>query len=319
MKRSLVFGLAACCGLIYAQGQSPADGNGPPEINRHKIKDQNAGAPTAGSAGIISPNIRWHGGPVMGMPTPYLIWYGNWAHTTGSDSLDGQQIVRDFIHGLNGSNYYATNASYVGVSGALNVGGLGNRSNGSQEINDAYSQGTSLSDNAITSIVSRAIGNGLGPAGGDTNGIYMVLTSSDVNETSGFCTQYCGWHTFATLGGKSIKYAFVGNANRCLNACAAQTVSPNGNAGVDGMISVVAHEMEETNTDPLLNAWYNNRGSEDADMCAWTFGSHQTQLPTGAWYNVTLPGISTASRNYLIQRELDVNSKCYIDYAKKLQ
>jgi hypothetical protein len=252
----------------------------------------------------------------MGMPTPYLIWYGNWNQSNGSDTPAGQQIVRDFVHGLNGSNYYVTNASYAGVSGGLNVGGLGTNS---QEFTDAYSQTASLTDAKITSIVSNAIAHGLGGAGGDSNGIYMVLTSSDVNETSGFCTQYCGWHTFSTIGGKSIKYAFVGNANRCLNACAAQTVGPNGNAGVDGMVSVVAHEMEETNTDPQLNAWFNRRGSEDADMCAWTFGSHQTQLPSGAFYNMTLPAISGGSRNYLVQRELDVHSKCYVDYVTKAQ
>jgi hypothetical protein len=257
----------------------------------------------------------------MGTPTPYLIWYGNWNQSNGSDNPAGQQIVRDAIFGLSGSNYYVTNASYIGVSGLLNVGapGLGNGANGTHETNDAYSQGSNLSDSQIASIVSRAIANGLGGQAGDSNGIYFVLTSSDVNESSGFCTQYCGWHTYGTLGSNSIKYAFVGNANRCLNACAAQTTGPNGNAGVDGMVSVIAHEMEESNTDPQLNAWFSSKGAEDADMCAWTFGSSQNRLPSGAYYNMTLNGISTPTRNYLIQRELDINSKCYVDYVNKKQ
>ncbi len=317
--------LLACCvtGFGQGQGNNPGEEHGPPSIVPHRTNSHETAAPTAGSTGLITPAITYHGGPVMGMPTPYLIWYGNWNQSNGSDTAAGKQIVRDFIHGLSGSNYYVTNASYTGVSGLLTTTGLGNGANGSQEANDAYSQGTSLSDAQIASVVSRAIGAGLGPAGGDPNGIYMVLTSSDVNESSGFCTQYCGWHTRGTMtsGGssKDIKYAFVGNANRCLNACAAQTVSPNGNAGVDGMVSVIAHEMEETNTDPDLNAWYNHRGSEDADMCGWTFGSHQTLLPNGAYYNMTLAGISTATRNYLIQRQLDDTSHCYVDYVKKLQ
>ena len=46
------------------------------------------------------------------------------------------------------------------------------------------------------------------------------------------------------------------------------------------MVSVIAHELEETNTDPNLNAWYDSNGSEDADKCAWTFGSNQTKDPT---------------------------------------
>jgi hypothetical protein len=333
MKLQVCTILLACCVTGFGQGngngnaygQTPAGDQGPPEIVPHRTNPHGAGAPTAGSAGSITPAISWHGGPVMGMPTPYLIWYGSWNQTNGSDTPAGQQIVRDFVHGLSGSNYYVANSSYAGVSGALtlNTGGLGNGSNGSQEFTDTGSQGSNLSDAQIASVVSNAIAKGLGPAGGDTNGIYMVLTSSNVNETSGFCTQYCGWHTRSTTmtnaSGKDIKYAFVGNANRCLNACAAQTVSPNNNPGVDGMVSVIAHEMEETNTDPDLNAWYNRRGSEDADMCAWTFGSHQTLLASGAYYNVTLNGISTPTRNYLIQRELASSSHCYIDYVNKQQ
>jgi len=249
----------------------------------------------------------------MGTPTPYLIWYGDWNQTNGSDTSSGQAILRDLVYGLNGSNYYLTNASYAGVSGHLGA---------SRETADNYSQGSNLSDNQVAAIVANAIAQGLGGTSGDPNGIYFVLTSSDVNETSGFCTKYCGWHTYDTYSssGVNVKYAFVGNANRCLNACAAQSVSPNGNAGVDGMASVVAHEMEESNTDPNLNAWYNARGSEAADMCAWTFGSSQKVLPNGSYYNLTLPGQSTpAVRNYLIQRELASNSKCYVDYVHQVQ
>jgi hypothetical protein len=87
-------------------------------------------------------------------------------------------------------------------------------------------------------------------------------------------------------------------------------VSPNGNAGVDGMTSVIAHELEEANTDPDLNAWYDGSGAENADKCAWTFGSAQTLLPSGAYYNQTL-----GLHNYLIQRNLDASdNKCYVKY-----
>ena len=30
----------------------------------------------------------------------------------------------------------------------------------------------------------------------DDDGIYFVLTSADVAEVGGFCSSYCGWHTF---------------------------------------------------------------------------------------------------------------------------
>jgi len=244
----------------------------------------------------------------MGAPTVYLIWYGNWNQSNGSDNPSGQAIVNDFLYGLNGSPYYLTNASYPGVSGGFSVGG---------NTGDSYSQGSNLSDRKVASIVSRAISSGNLPK--DSNGIYFVLTSSDVAETSGFCSRYCGWHTYGTLGTTNIKYSFVGNANRCLNACSIQTNSPNGNAGVDGMVSVIAHELEETNTDPNLNAWYDSSGAEDADKCAWTFGQNLLQTSSGAYYNMTLSTPSGGSRPFLIQRELDVNSLCYVSYLPKAQ
>lgn len=277
---------------------------GAPGVVRHRTNPHEAGALTAGSTGVITPDITFHGGPVMASPNVYLIWYGNWNQSNGSDTPAGQQIVRDFLNGLSNSNYYVTNASYSGVTGSFAVKG---------EYTDSYSQTRRLSDSRVQAVVTHAINTGVfGHA--DVNGIYFVLTSSDVSESSGFCTRYCGWHTNGTISGTDIKYSFVGNANRCLNACAAQTVGPNGNAGVDGMVSVIAHELEETNTDPDLNAWYDSNGSEDADKCSWTFGSNQTLGSNGAYYNMTLN-----SRNFLVQRELDVNSKCYIDYKNKIQ
>ena len=78
-------------------------------------------------------------------------------------------------------------------------------------------------DAGVQAVVSSAISSGRLPK--DTNGIYFVITSSDVNETSGFCTQYCGWHTHGTISGADIKYSFIGNPDRCLSACAWQTRS----------------------------------------------------------------------------------------------
>ena len=297
---------------VHAKTQS--EGAGAPEIIPHRRNQHGAGAPTAGSISTITPTISYHGGTVMEAPSIYLIWYGNWKQSNNSDTASGQQLVRDFLHGLSGSGYYATNTTYydsVGhrPSGTFFVAG---------EYTDSYSQGTSLSDKQVQAVVTNAIKSGkLGIA--NSSGIYFVLTSSDVSESSGFCSKYCGWHTSGTISGLNIKYSFVGNANRCLSSCAAQTVGPNGNAGVDAMVSVVAHELEETNTDPNGNAWYDSAGAEDADKCAWTFGSHLNRAPNGAYYNMVLPGLTGNFRYFLVQRELDANSMCFVDFLKQIQ
>ncbi|MDT4955805.1 MAG: hypothetical protein QOJ02_3943 [Acidobacteriota bacterium] len=249
---------------------------------------------TTGGTASTTP-ITYHNGPLIRTPVVYIIWYGNWNQTNGSDNAAGQQIVRDFLTSVGGSPYFLINTSYsaggYSITGSVIKG---------TEITNNYSNGTRLSDANILTIVSNSIGAGKLPY--DANGVYFVLTSSDVTERSGFCTQYCGWHTAGTATAGHVRYSFVGNANRCLSSCAAQgTVSPNGNPGVDGMLSVVAHELEEATTDPdPRSGWVDSGGAENADKCAWTFGHFQYQVTSnGSWANMHL-----GSRDYLIQRNL---------------
>ena len=67
------------------------------------------------------------------------------------------------------------------------------------------------------------------------------------------------------------------------------------NVRQDELASVIAHEMEEAATDPQLSAWYDSSGLENADKCAWTFGT--TYTANGALANMKL-----GNREFLIQR-----------------
>jgi len=232
----------------------------------------------------VGHGISYHNGPIMtGRNTVYYIWYGNW---TGNTAMT---ILPSFASSIGGSPYFNINTTYSNASNVF----LSNSVAYGGSTTDNYSAGTALSDAAIKNVVSSAITSGRVPK--STSAVYFVLTSADVNATSGFCTQYCGWHTHATIGGSDIKYSFVGNPDRCPSACTNSSGSPNGNVGADGMASIIAHELEETVTDPDLNAWFDSSGAENADKCAWTFGS--TFTANGATANMTLGG-----RNYLIQQ-----------------
>jgi len=244
----------------------------------------NGNAKPGGGGGGTTNGINYHGGPVMlGTTNVYYIWYGNWSGNTAAT------ILNELANNIGGSPYFNINTTYyngsnVRVTNSVHFAG---------STNDSYSHGTALSDAAIQQVVAGAISSGA--VAKDTSGVYFVLTSADVTATSGFCTQYCGWHTHGTIGGVDIKYSFVGNPDRCPSSCAAQTTGPNGNAGADGMASIIAHELEEAVTDPDLNAWYDRRGYENADKCAWTFGTTYTK--NGAQANMKL-----GTRDYLIQR-----------------
>jgi hypothetical protein len=297
MKRilgfSLVIAVFAAFGaaeLARSQRQSQELANSPKIIARSRNNhDEQPFAGPGGHGGKGSNGISYHGGPLLGVlggnpVTAYYIWYGNWS---GNNAVT---ILTDFVQNVGGSAYYNINTTYYNGSNAHVV----NSVTFGGSTNDNYSRGTTLTDSGVQGVVSDAITSGHLP--NNPSGVYFVLTSADVNESSGFCTQYCGWHTYGTIAGSNIKYSFVGNPDRCPSACAAQTISPNGNAGADGMASIIAHELEEAVTDPNINAWYQGRYQENADLCAWTFGS-TTTLPSGAQYNMTL-----GSRNYLIQQ-----------------
>lgn len=254
---------------------------------------QGSTSPDAASPDAASPDARaranaitYHGGPViLGTTNVYVIWYGNWPASSTTPA-----ILNNLLSHIGGSKYFNINTTYYDgtathVSNAVALQG---------SINDNYSLGHSLSDAAVKNVVTNAVTANLLPS--DTNALYFVLTSSDVAEPSGFLTLYCGWHDHAAIGGHDLKYSFVGDPSLNLNACSAQTsASPNSNVAADAMASVVAHELEETTTDPDLNAWFDSSGMENADKCAWTFG--QTYIANGAKANMKF-----GTRNYLIQR-----------------
>ena len=293
MRRTAISGLLA---LVLALASStaaaqkrhyaparPADAGDPSAIEPIEP------APSQTNVVISGNGIDYHGGAVMtptsgdGIVNLYFIWYGNW--TNGPRASDSQN-TRDLLSalfsttGLNNSAYARINQTY---------GDGKNNATGSvvliKQTTDNYSRGNRLRDADVEKIVSSAISGGSLP--NDSHGLYFVLSSSDVAETSGFCVKYCGWHSSASMGGLDIKLGFVGNPDRCPSSCEAQTVSPNGNSGADGMASVLAHETQESINDPDGNAWYDAQGNESADKCAWRFGPTQTTAD-GARYNLTL-------------------------------
>jgi hypothetical protein len=282
---------------------------------------EHAGSGGSGSTGgTTSSGIFYHGGPLMTAATTnvYYIWYGSW------DGNSAVPILTDLASTIGGSPYYNINTSYTDGAGKR----PSNSVSYAGSTTDAYSQGKSLTDTQVANVVKSAIANGL-PS--DTNAVYFVLTSADVTASSGFCSTYCGWHRnyarTTAQGGGNIKYAFVGNPDRCPTACEAPEIratSPNGNPGADGMASIVSHELVEAVTDPLGNAWYDRKGYENADKCAWTFGTEYA-ASNGGKANVHLgvpadadAGTPGNERDYLIQRNW-VNAgggSCALSYAK---
>lgn len=84
---------------------------------------------------------------------------------------------------------------------------------------------------------------------------------------------------------------------------------PNGDVGADGMISVIAHELAEVSSNPLVNAWYAGEDptapTEIADLCMGVYGTgggggYVGKVERDAWgsgYNVE----GVRGRRFLVQ------------------
>jgi len=284
-----IFGLAILVSfgtLTYAYDDRDRDpdlapkGKGIGTVYRHGEPSDRPGPARTQHNSLSGNGIFYHGGPILlGSSNIHYVWYGNWTGNTATT------ILPDFAQNIGGSPYFNINTTYTNGAGTA----VSNSCSLATQANDSYSRGKNLSDNDVLAIVAAQ-----NPT--DTNGVYFVLTSADVNESSGFCTQYCAWHASANINGRDIKLGFIGNPDRCPSSCSVQSNSPNGNAGADAMASLIAHELSETVTDPDGNAWYDRRGEENADKCAWNFGQVH---PTG---NGSYANVHMGSRDYLIQQ-----------------
>ncbi|CAG8459197.1 4898_t:CDS:2 [Paraglomus occultum] len=233
--------------------------------------------------------IKYHGGFVnTGTIDIYYIYYGSWS------SADRSTL--DFLmNNIGSTGYTKILASYndgnnKSLSGNVRLAGT---------FLDNYSVGKSITDNTMVNVVSNAIKKAQWPA--DPGAVYFILGSSDVNHTSGFCSDFCGFHTFDTIHGADIKYAFVGDPTKCLDGCAplyANSISPNNNPGIDGMASIIMHEMVESITDGDYDAWFDDFDYEMADKCVWNFGGSTFIKPArnGALYN-----LDVGQNQYLVQ------------------
>ena len=258
----------------------------------------------------ITGSIYYGGGPVMSASTTvYVVYYGTWSSTSTN-------IINTWLQHLGNTPLFNINTTYHDSTGA-GVQNVVNYNPAADSYADNYSLGKTLTDANIQTIVSNAIANHHLPA--DPNGVYFVLTASDVSQSSSngsLCVNYCGYHSPSTsiVTGDTIKYSIVGNFAKCPSACDGNiyngdSTTPNGDVGGDGAVNVMFHELSETVSDPNVTlsngAWGDLVTEESGDFCNFYFGTW-TSLPragNGSHYDVTISGV-----NYLIQQLFEVSA-----------
>lgn len=214
-----------------------------------------------------SPDMSWHGGPIMPNSAVYPIFWGtSWATYTG-DKISG---IGTFYKGFSGSNYAKTSDEYTGSNGQV---GATNSTNAAQ-IDPTAAPGHAPSVSSILAEVAKIYPNP-DPGG---NGYYPVYT-----DTPRGGAQYCAWHSYGTVNGKAYVIAFFFNLDGDPGCDPNSTVGGQ-SQGLQALANVSAHELSEARTDKdASSGWFDSSGAENGDKCAWTFNVSSVNLGGTSW------------------------------------
>jgi len=255
-----------------------------------------------GGGGGTNTGIYYHGGPVLlsGTKVAAVYWAagrifsgGPAVDTHGAGSADGS-LVGYFLSHLGGSGYFNINSTYNDGAGHA-IANVVNYTQYWANGTNAPSGTQSVSDAEMLAMLQSGFASG--NLTYDAGTLYAIFTSGSVNLGGGFGTQYCAYHYHGTVtvGGVSqtVLYAAMPYNYAYPSACT-DGAAPNGDPAADAEVNTLAHEVEETTTDLLGNAWFDHRGYENADKCAWNFGTRS--LSSGQ------ANITVGAKNFLVQQ-----------------
>jgi hypothetical protein len=266
-------------GAIAAAPPSPADPVGREQDIRGVVHPRNeARRPSGGS------NLAYHaGGSVQtGTHHTYAIYWGTAFSATYQGAINGffRDVAADSGKSTNvyysDTQYYqaAGTTTYVAYSEAFggtwadaalpSSGGCSSTAGGPLCVSDSQLQGE----------VTKAIAANGWPTGlGNEFFVFLGDGISTCAGTSCAFSQFCAYHAHYTQAdGATVLYANMPYTGHNLSACGTQQY-PNNDPAADSTINVTSHEANETITDGLGNAWYDQQGNENGDKCAWNFGT----------------------------------------------
>jgi len=273
---------------------------------RHEFHTKDYYAKAQTSANSSGTGIYYHGGPLLTSATRVATVYwanapiyqnGPAAGTAGAGTSDGS-LVGFLLQNLGGSPYFNINTTYYNAVGTH----VQNVVNYTQYwANNQYqvpANGQNVSDANMVAMLQYGFDHGYLTY--DATTLYAIFSAGTVNLGGGFGTQYCAYHYHGTVTvngvSKTVLYAAMPYNAAYPSACTNGTASPNGDVGADAEVNTLSHEIEETTTDLLGTSWYDRRGYENADKCAWTWGT------TYATANGGVANMKIGGKDFLIQR-----------------
>ena len=209
-----------------------------------------------------SSNLSYHNGTVIHQAKVVPVFWGSSATwgTNGAPSALAQTLINFFVQfGTNGE--YNVITQYYDFGGSVQLTNLGNR----YWIDNAPPP-TNVTDAALESEVVKAIGQ----VGFDASTVYEVFlpdtsyaSFGSYDSCGGPNLTFCAYHANFSYGSADVKYASLPYPS-----CSGCQWS--GWTAAQNFEHFACHETREAATDPDGNAWYDRRGNEADDKCAWS-------------------------------------------------
>jgi hypothetical protein len=264
MKKALALVFAAALATTAAfAGENPNIDVS--QANPH-AQPANGFAGAAGGSG----NLTYHtNGVVIRNAKVVCIFWGPSFAVSGSADNGYATQLQAFRNQFGTTPEFNTITQYYGqdpISGYGNIA-QSSLSGGTADWFDTTTPPTNVTDATVQSEVKKYLTTHTV----NYNAIYEVFLpsasySSDGTSTScgGPSLSYCAYHSNYTDGaGKNVKYAI-----EPYPSCSGCQVS--GFSTVQNQEHFMCHETREAVTDALGNAWFDRRGYEADDKCAWT-------------------------------------------------
>jgi len=235
----------------------------------------NNGGPSLGSADLggrgdeifAGSNLTYHGGPVIiSAKVVFLFWGPNFQNPSSPDYQYAQTLIAFRNQFGTTGEYNVITQYYQIVGGVKQFIQQANLGSGTPDWFDTSNPPTNVTD----AIVQGEVNAYLSSHTFDNSTIYEVVIpstsySSDQGSTScgGPALAYCAYHGYFNSGSNAVKYSI-----EPYPSCSGCQVS--GWSAVQNQEHFVCHETREAVTDEQLNAWYDRRGNEADDKCAWS-------------------------------------------------
>ena len=254
----------------------------------YKTVERAAAEASTRRAGAAS-NLYYHGGVggigVETAPKLYLvIWGSQW---NSNDPSGERAILQSFFSGIGGSAWLNSVTQYCqGIPSGTSVCAANFAGNQTSMlagvwVDNANKAPSRPGQSAIAAEAVRAATHFGNTTSSKNASVQYVIATATRNNSSGFGTQYCAYHSSTSSVVGNVAYT---NLPYMTDAGASCGANFNGLGPKAGITIVSGHEIGETISDQFPNGgWLDSSGGENGDKCAWTSGTANVTFSSGTF------------------------------------